>query len=84
MLNMIDAIEGTIIMTPEIVESINSVYDFRVPYKWQYDPTGAEISWLTASLAAWLKGLVDRYHQLNSWVQKERPPSFWMTGFFNP
>jgi dynein heavy chain len=31
-----------------------------------------------------LKGLVDRYHQLNSWVQKERPPSFWMTGFFNP
>ena len=84
MLNMIDAIEGTIIMTPEIVESINAVYDFRVPYKWQYDPTGAEISWLTASLAAWLKGLVDRYHQLNSWVQKERPPSFWMTGFFNP
>ena len=84
MLNMMDAIEGTIIMTPEIVESINAVYDFRVPYKWQYDPTGAEISWLTASLAAWLKGLVDRYHQLNSWVQKERPPSFWMTGFFNP
>jgi len=34
MLNMIDAIEGTIIMTPEIVESINAVYDFRVPYKW--------------------------------------------------
>ena len=62
MLNMMDAIEGTIIMTPEIVESINAVYDFRVPYKWQYDPTGAEISWLTASLAAWLKGLVDRYH----------------------
>lgn len=68
MLNMIDAIEGTIIMTPEIVESINAVYDFRVPYKWQYDPTGAEISWLTASLAGWLKGLVDRYHQLNAWV----------------
>ena len=84
MLNMIDAIEGTIIMTAEIVESINAVYDFRVPYKWQYDPTGAEISWLTSSLAAWLKGLNDRYHQLNTWVSKERPPSFWMTGFFNP
>jgi hypothetical protein len=49
-------------MTPQIVDSINAVYDFRVPYSWQFDPTGAEISWLTASLAAWIKGLLDRYH----------------------
>merc|ERR1719238_1092069 len=84
MLGMIDAIEGTIIMTPDIVESINAVYDFRVPSKWQYDPTGAEISWLTPSLAGWIKGLLDRHFQLNAWVSKERPPSFWLTGFFNP
>lgn len=62
MTNMIDAIDGSIIMTPQIVDSINAVYDFRVPYSWQFDPTGAEISWLTASLAAWIKGLLDRYH----------------------
>jgi len=84
MLSMIDAIEGTIIMTPDIVESINAVYDYRVPTKWQYDPTGAEISWLTPSLAGWIKGLLDRHHQLNAWISKERPPSFWLTGFFNP
>lgn len=34
MIGMIDAIDGTIIMTPEIVDSINAVFDFRVPYKW--------------------------------------------------
>lgn len=34
MLNMIDAIDGTIIMTPEIVDAINAVFDFRVPHKW--------------------------------------------------
>jgi len=84
MVDMIDAIDGSIIMTPEIVDSINMVFDFRVPRKWQYDPTGAEISWLTASLAGWLKGLLDRHFQLNNWIFKERPPSFWMTGFFNP
>jgi dynein heavy chain len=84
MTNMIDAIDGSIIMTPQIVDSINAVYDFRVPYSWQFDPTGAEISWLTASLAAWIKGLLDRYHQLWNWIMKERPPSFWLTGFFNP
>ena len=30
---MCDAIDGTISMTPEIVESINAVFDFRVPRK---------------------------------------------------
>jgi len=84
MISMMDAIDGNISMTPEIVDSINQVYDFRVPRKWQYDPTGAEISWLTVSLAGWIKGLLDRYHQLNGWISKERPPSFWLTGFFNP
>jgi len=82
---MCDAIDGTISMTPDIVDSINAVFDFRVPRKFQYDPTGAEISWLTASLSGWIKGLLDRYHQLNLWISKcERPPSFWLTGFFNP
>ena len=84
MQNMIDAIEGTIIMTPDLVDAINAIYDFRVPRKWQYDPTGAEISWLTPSLAGWIKGLLDRHFQLNNWISKERPPSFWLTGFFNP
>lgn len=84
MVDMMEAIAGNVQMTPDIVDSINAVYDYRVPRKWQYDPTGAEISWLTASLAGWIKGLLDRYHQLNTWVSKERPPSFWLTGFFNP
>lgn len=79
------AIDGQIIMTPELVDSINAIFDFRVPRSWQYDPTGAEISWLTAGLAAWLTGLNNRYYQLRGWIDKsERPASFWLTGFFNP
>jgi len=31
---MCDAINGTIIMTPDLVDSINSVFDLRVPKKW--------------------------------------------------
>jgi dynein heavy chain len=62
MIDMIDAIDGTIIMTPELVDGINAVYDFRVPNKWLFDPTGVEISWLTPSLAGWIKGLLDRHH----------------------
>ena len=32
MIDMIDAIDGTISMTADIVASIDAVYDFRVPY----------------------------------------------------
>lgn len=59
---MIEAIEGTIIMTPDIVDAITSVFDYRVPRNWCFDPTGAEISWLTPSLAGWIAGLNNRYH----------------------
>lgn len=60
--SMIDAIDGSIIMTPDLVDAINAVFDVRVPRTWQYDPTGAEISWLTPSLGGWIKGLLDRHH----------------------
>jgi dynein heavy chain, axonemal len=36
-----DAIDGQIIMTPDILDSINAIFDARVPAKWVYDPTGA-------------------------------------------
>jgi dynein heavy chain len=87
MTDMVLAIDGSIIMTPLLVDCIDSISDFRVPKVFQYDPTGVEISWLTPSLAGWLKGLIDRGHQLSNWLcspNRERPPSFWLTGFFNP
>jgi len=87
MTDMVLAIDGQIIMTPLLVDCIAAVGDFRVPKNFQYDPTGVEISWLTPALAGWLKGLGDRHWQLNGWLtsqNRERPASFWMTGFFNP
>ena len=80
-----EAIQGNIIMTQEIVESIGQIYDFRVPRKWCYDATGVEIAWLTPSLGGWMKGLSDRWYQLNNWVSRpQRPSSYWLTGFYNP
>lgn len=84
MRNIIAAVDGSIIMTPDIVNAIGAIYDFRVPREWCYDPTGAEISWLTPTLGGWLEGLKNRYNQLNSWYLSGRPNSFWLTGFFNP
>jgi len=88
MLNdVILAIEGSIIMTEKLVAAIDRIYDVRVPREWQFDATGVEISWLTPSLGGWVKGLIDRHYQLSNWlnrINQARPPSFWLTGFYNP
>lgn len=34
MRDIIDAIDGTIIMTPDLVNAIGAIYDLRVPYQW--------------------------------------------------
>jgi dynein heavy chain len=57
---IVEAIDGQIIMTPSIVNAIDSIADAKVPNTWIYDATGAEISWLLPNLGGWIGGLSDR------------------------
>lgn len=82
--NMCLAIDGQIIMSPELAECIKFIFDLRVPKMWLTDPSGAEISWLCPTLSPWLASLVNRHYQLKTWLEKDRPISYWLTGFFNP
>ena len=86
MKDIVAAIEGTIIMTPDIVEAITSIFNLRVPNKWLYDPTGAEISWLSPTLGQWLAGMRARNSQLTNWLETktDRLTSYWLGLFFNP
>ena len=43
MSDIIEAIDGKMIMTPEIMDAIDSLADARAPNKWIYDASGAEI-----------------------------------------
>ena len=43
--DIIAAIKGQIIMTPIIVDAIDSLYDMRIPEIWLYDSAKTEISW---------------------------------------
>jgi len=83
-INMIDAIDGVVIMTPELQEDMNAVFDMRVPRRWTHDPSGAEISWLSPTVGKWFTGLLDRVQQLSDWLNNGRPKSYWLTGWFNP
>lgn len=58
--DVIDAIDGQIIMTPDILEAINAIFDAKVPNAWLYDPSGAEISWLLPTLGSWFGSLIER------------------------
>ena len=55
--DIVQAIDGQIIMTPALVSAIGNIFDARVPYNWLYDTTGAEISWLYPQLGTWFTSL---------------------------
>jgi len=79
------AIDGTVVMTADLLEDLNSVFDGRVPKRWTHDASGAEISWLLPSIGGWFTGLLDRYAQLNTWLENGRKDmkSYCITFFTN-
>jgi len=72
------AIDGTIIMSENLTDALDNMYDARIPNSWK------KISWESATLGFWFTDLLDRHTQFHSWVFEGRPNIFWMTGFFNP
>merc|ERR1719221_273480 len=51
------AIDGTVVMTQELLEDLGYIFDARVPRRWTNDPSGAEISWLMPKLGGWFTAL---------------------------
>jgi dynein heavy chain len=83
--NVSEAIDGTVVMTADLLEDLGSIFDARVPRRWTHDASGAEISWLMPNLGGWFTGLLDRHMMLNTWLENGRSVmrSFWLTGFTN-
>ena len=78
------AIKGEVVMTTELQETIDSMFDAKVPDKWENTLTGDEFSWRLPTLGLWFSSLLNRDDQYHSWLDNGRPKSFWLTGFFNP
>lgn len=87
------AIDGTIVMSPALKESLDAMYDARIPESWM------KISWESTTLGFWYTELLERNSQFCTWINTDRPKVcifgfvtyflncflkvFWMTGFFN-
>jgi dynein heavy chain, axonemal len=78
------AIRGEVTLTSILDKAIDSIFDSRVPKTWMLTASGSELSWLSPNLGLWYNGLIERFEQLSSWLNKSRPTSYWLTGFFNP
>nr|CDS18170.1 dynein heavy chain [Echinococcus granulosus] len=72
------AIDGTIIMSENLRDALDNIYDARIPAMWK------KVSWDSATLGFWFTDLLDRNTQLHSWLFHGRPKAYWLTGFFNP
>jgi len=85
LVNVASAIDGTVVMTTDLLEDLHSIFDSRVPKRWTHDASGAEISWLMPNLGGWFTGLVERCNQLSTWLEHGRREmkSYWITGFTN-
>ncbi|XP_074645893.1 dynein axonemal heavy chain 5-like [Tubulanus polymorphus] len=72
------AIDGTIIMSENLRDALDNMFDARIPNAW------LKISWQSATLGFWFTDLLERNAQFSTWLFEGRPHCFWMTGFFNP
>ncbi|XP_076815353.1 dynein axonemal heavy chain 5-like isoform X1 [Clavelina lepadiformis] len=72
------AIDGTIIMSDNLRDALDQMYDARIPKAWQ------KISWESSTLGFWFTEFLERHEQFHTWLFEGRPNQFWMTGFFNP
>jgi len=73
------AIAGTIVMSPELQNALDALFDARVPESWE------KVSQLVMpNIGLWWVNILGRNEQLFSWMKNNRPNCFWLTGFFNP
>jgi len=78
------AINGEVVMTDQLQQCLDAIFDAKVPRMWLFTVAGDEFSWILPTLGLWFSSLLLRDDQDRSWLLTGRPNTYWLTGFFNP
>ncbi|XP_064408838.1 dynein axonemal heavy chain 2 [Latimeria chalumnae] len=72
-------IKGLVVMSTDLEETYNCIFDARVPPMWEKAYPSRKL------LAAWTRDLVHRVEQFAKWAETAHPPVlFWLSGFTFP
>lgn len=77
--NIRKALVGQMVMTEELDHMGTSMFNQQVPGMWADNAYPS-----LKPLAAWVNDLLERLNFLNTWIEKDSPPIFWISGFFFP
>lgn len=75
--DLLKAIKGIVVMSAELEEMSNSMFDNLVPKMWENAGYPS-----TKPLSAWMPDLQERIKFFNDWVNNGPPVVFWISGFF--
>jgi len=73
------ALKGEVVMSEELEILATSLYNNQVPDAF------AKVGPLSLKpLSSWISDLNDRLDFINKWIEKGKPPAYWISGFFFP
>jgi dynein heavy chain len=85
--NLIDCqrfLAGEITISTSLRNTIDALFESKVPQTWVFYNSVEEFSWLITALGPWFAGFTERSVQFRTWLEKGKPHSFWLAGFYNP
>lgn len=72
-------LQGDLLISIELEEIMNEIYDNIVPNKWKKLAYPSE-----KPLASWLNDLLQRTNFFQKWLKEGQPKEFWLPGFYFP
>lgn len=77
LVNVGKAIDGLLVMSSDLEEVFNCVFDNKVPETWH------KVAYPSLKpLGSWIIDFCARLREMENWINNGAPASFWISGFF--